>query len=171
MLDWIKDYQFENDTFPLINQIKEANPDILVVTRHFPLHFHPHARAAAHAAEAAGQQGKFEEMVTMQFEGQKLWSGLGAGAADDVFEQYGEDLGLDMDAFNTYRNSDEARAKVTRDYQSGIAAGVNSTPTFMLQGRSIRASSVTEFQAQIDAAKELAVQVTEGSSSTEPVAE
>ena len=138
---------------PIMDEVKAANKDIAIVTRHFPLYFHQNARAAGHALEAAAQQGKFEEMTTMMFNGQQLWSGLGAGGADDVFVSYATELALDMDAFNTYRNSDEARAKVTRDYDGGVAAGVNSTPTFLLQGRKIRASSPAEFQQLIDAAK------------------
>jgi len=52
---------------PIVDQVKAANPDIAIVTRHFPLHFHRNARAAAAAVEAAAQQGEFEGMVSKQF--------------------------------------------------------------------------------------------------------
>ncbi len=138
---------------PIMNQVKAANPDIAVVTRHFPLHFHRNARMAGAAAEAAGAQGQFDQMVEKQFEEQTLWSGLGTGAASDIFERYAQELGLDIDAFNAYRSSDVALNKVSQDFNGGTAIGVNSTPTFMLQGEKIRASSVQEFQELIDAAK------------------
>jgi len=137
---------------PVVDQVKAANPNVAIVTRHFPLYFHRNARAAGAAAEAAGQQDKFNDMVGKMFEGQVLWSGLGAGAADDVFVRYAEELDLDMEAFNTYRASDEAQAKVSRDYDGGIAAGVNSTPTFLFRGQRVAPRSVEEFQGLIDAA-------------------
>ena len=142
---------------PIIDEVKAANPDIAIVTRHFPLAFHRNARAAAGAAEAAANQGQFEQMVTKLFEGQALWSPLGAGAADDVFERYAQELGLDMDAFNSDRNSSVARAKVEADYSGGLAAGVNSTPTFLLQGQRVQPRSAAEFQTIIDEAWSLAV--------------
>ncbi len=143
---------------PIMDQVKAANEDIAIVTRHFPLPFHRNARIAGAAAEAAGQQGKFSQMVSMQFEGQQLWSALGAGAASDIFESYAVELGLDIDAFNEYRISDMATSKVSNDYNGGVAAGVNSTPTFMLQGQKIQARSVEEFQQLIDVAKQQAVE-------------
>ncbi len=138
---------------PVINQIKEANKEnIAVVTRHFPLHFHLNARAAAYAAEAAGQQGKFEEMLDKQFAGQQTWSRAGAAAAETIFEQYATELELDIAAFREYRDSDAARNKVEEDINGGIAAGVNSTPSFFLQGEKMNnPRSIEDFQTLIDA--------------------
>lgn len=60
---------------PVVKQILEENKgNINFVYRHFPLSQHKNARIAAEAAEAAGEQGKFFEMVSKLFENQNKWS-------------------------------------------------------------------------------------------------
>lgn len=53
-----------------IDQLRLAYPaDVRVVFKHYPLSFHAHARAAAIAAECAGEQGRFWEMHDAIFQG------------------------------------------------------------------------------------------------------
>ncbi len=55
-------------------ELVAANPEtVAFVYRHFPLPMHAHARSAAKAAEAAGNQGKFWEMHDLIFEKQSEW--------------------------------------------------------------------------------------------------
>jgi protein-disulfide isomerase len=44
-------------------------------------------------------------------------------------------LELDLDRFERDRRSDEVAARVRRDFQSGVRAGVVTTPTVFASGR------------------------------------
>jgi protein-disulfide isomerase len=99
------------------------------VFRHFPVTSkHPRARVLAAAAHAAGLQGRFWEMHDSLLEDQ--------GHLDDphLWER-AERFGLDLERFEADRRSEEARARIERDFNGGIRAGVTTTPTQFLAGR------------------------------------
>jgi protein-disulfide isomerase len=119
--------------YPLLKAlVEEFGSEMQFVYRHFPLPQHQHAELAGRAAEAAGQQGKFWEMHDLIFENQTSWANL--RNTEEVFTQYAVQLGLDMEKFKTDLDSKELKEKVRRDYSSGLSSGVNSTPTFFLNG-------------------------------------
>lgn len=90
--------------------------------RHFPVASkHPRAPALHAAAEAAGAQGRFFEMVDSLY--------ADRGRVDDPhLWQRAERLGLDLERFEADRRSAAVAARVRRDFESGIRAGVTSTP-------------------------------------------
>jgi protein-disulfide isomerase len=90
--------------------------------RHFPLASkHPRAPALHAAAEAAGNQGRFFELVDSIYADQ--------GHIDDPhLWSRAEELGLDLARFEADRRSDQIAARVRRDFESGIRAGVSATP-------------------------------------------
>ena len=100
--------------------------------RHFPLPQHKNAKLAATVAEAAGKQDKFWEMHDLIFQNQSDWSEEKNAAI--IFAQYAQDLQLDLAKFQTDIASEEIKAKIENDSKSGTRAGVNSTPTFFLNG-------------------------------------
>jgi protein-disulfide isomerase len=93
-----------------------------VAFRHFPVASkHPRSPALHAAAEAAGRQGRFFEMVDSLY--------ADPGHTDDPhLWQRAERLGLDLDRFESDRRSEEVAARVRRDFESGIRAGVTATP-------------------------------------------
>jgi len=93
-----------------------------LVFRHFPVASkHPRSPALHAAAEAAGRQGRFFEMVDSLYEDR--------GRVDDPhLWQRVEQLGLDLGRFEADRRSVEVEARIRRDFESGIRAGVTSTP-------------------------------------------
>jgi protein-disulfide isomerase len=102
---------------------------LTVVFRHFPVRTsHPRAWAAACAAEAAGLQGRFWEMHDALFADQgrledpHLWARASA-------------LGLDLEQFDRDRRGDDVADRVRRDFQTGVRAGVITTPTLFAGGR------------------------------------
>ena len=97
--------------------------------RHFPSRSrHPRAWAAACAAEAAGAQGRFWEMHDLLFSDQ-------GRLEDPHLWDRARKLGLDLDRFEVERRSDAVRARVRRDFESGVRAGVVTTPTLFAAGR------------------------------------
>jgi protein-disulfide isomerase len=73
------------------------------------------------AAEAAGAQGHFFEMVD------SLYAERGRVDDPHLWER-AERLGLDLERFEAERRAEETRLRVRRDFESGIRAGVATTP-------------------------------------------
>lgn len=105
------------------------------VYRHFPLPQHANAMTSAYAAEASGKQGKFFEMGDLLFDTQDQWKNL--GNPSDFFMKLAEQLKLDTIKFKSDMDSNEVKQKVDSDLASGNNAGVNSTPTFYLNGKKL----------------------------------
>jgi protein-disulfide isomerase len=138
--------------FSVLNEVKKAYGDNISFTyRHYPLRqIHEHAQLAGQAAEAAGVQGKFWEMHDLLFEKQNEWSN--GTFQKRKFIGYAEDLGLNTEQFEEDLNSSESKQKVNAGYNSGIRAGVNSTPSFFLNGQRIRPGGTPQsFNDLIDA--------------------
>jgi protein-disulfide isomerase len=96
--------------------------------RHFPVRSsHPRAWPAACAAEAAGLQGRFWEMHDLLFADQ-------GRLEDPHLWQRARELGLDLERFDADRRSEPVRDRVRRDFESGIRAGVVTTPTLWAGG-------------------------------------
>ncbi len=97
--------------------------------RHFPLTgIHPHAFAAAAAAEAAGRQDRFWDMHELLFHRQKALE-------DADLRGYAAQLGLDMAAFDRDRDSVTVAGRIRRDVDSGLTSGqVLGTPTLFIDG-------------------------------------
>ena len=93
------------------------------VFRHFPVRSsHPRAWPAACAAEAAALQGRFWEMHDSLFADQ-------ARLEDPHLWERARVIGLDIERFEADRRSDAVLARVRADFESGIRAGVVTTPT------------------------------------------
>lgn len=119
----------------VLNQIMSEYGDRMTfVYRHFPLRsIHPNADEGAWAAEAAGKQGKFFEMVNVLFANQTSWESLGNPL--ETFTGYAQNLGLNTEQFVTDYKSGDVRDAVNADYKSAIAAGLSSTPSFFVNGQ------------------------------------
>ena len=119
---------------PLVKALKdEFGEKVAFGFRHFPLsQSHPNAKTAARAAEAAGLQGKFWEMHDLLFERQAEWAPKPNPKA--TFISYANELGINTNQFETDIDRDDLDTKINAHYQTGIASGVNATPTFFLNG-------------------------------------
>jgi len=93
-----------------------------IAFRHFPVASkHPRSPALHAAAEAAGAQGRFFEMVDSLY--------ADRGRVDDPhLWRRAERFGLDLERFEADRRSEAVQARVRRDFESGIRAGVTATP-------------------------------------------
>ena len=94
----------------------------MIVFRHFPVSSkHPRSPALHAAAEAAGQQGHFFAMVDALYADR-------SHVDDPHLWRRVELLGLDLERFEADRRSEAISARVRRDFESGIRAGVTGTP-------------------------------------------
>ncbi len=123
--------------------------ELLVVRRHLPItSVHPNAFVAAVAAEAAGRQGKFEEMVDLMFENQDEW-----GPSSDpqsFFEDFSGQLDLDLTQFRNDQADPALTARVQRDADAADRLGADATPTFYLNGELVDTADATDdFEAVI----------------------
>lgn len=118
--------------------------EIKFVYRDFPLeHTHPNAVIAAEAANCAGDQDKYWEMHDLLFPNQ---TSLGM----DSLISYGQYLELNIEKFTTCLVEEKYKDEVYNDYEAGLAYGVNSTPTFFINGHSIVGANEAEIRNKID---------------------
>ena len=126
------DYEcpYSRQAFRAIQRVEQqASGGIRFAFRHFPLvEIHPHALAAAAAAEAAALQGRFWELHELLFHRQKALE-------DDDLRRYAADVELDVARFDRDRVSARVLRRVSRDVESGKASGdVHGTPTLFIDG-------------------------------------
>ena len=126
------DYEcpYSRQAFRAIERVgQEPGSGVRFCFRHFPLTgIHPHALAAAAAAEAAARQGRFWDMHALLFHRQKALE-------DGDLRRYAAQLGLDVAAFDRDRASIGVADRIRRDIGSGLASGqVAGTPTRFIDG-------------------------------------
>ncbi len=104
---------------------------------------------AAEASECAADQNAFWEYHDLLFEQQ---SGENQGAfAKDKLKQFAADMKLDTKAFNECLDSGKYTQMVKDLTQTANSLGVQSTPTFVVNGRAIiGAQSYEVFQQTIE---------------------
>ncbi len=137
---------------PIVEEVLSTHKDTLSFTyRHFHLPGHKNAELAARVAEAAGAQGKFWEMSALIFDGQSAWSGENTSGAKKIFTDYATELKLDIAKWETDLDSPAVKNKVANDKRTGDRSGVNSTPSFYLNGKKIQnPRSVDAFKTLIE---------------------
>jgi protein-disulfide isomerase len=124
---------------------------IRLVYRDFPLTgIHPDAFPAAEAAQCANAQNAFWPYHDKLFSSENL--------GDSVYKQYAQDLSLDLTKFNDCLTNHTFQAYVQANSDFAAKTGVNSTPTFFINGLAvIGAQPLSVFKQVID--KELAGQI------------
>ncbi len=140
--------------FPIVQQVKEKYGDqITFQFRNFPLsEIHPNAVIAARASVAADKQGKFWEFHDLLYQNQSTWSS--SKSPETFFENYAEQVGLDVAQFKTDLASTETNNIVQADRADAQKQGFTGTPTFVLDGKKLdpNPSSLEAFSAKIDEA-------------------
>jgi protein-disulfide isomerase len=102
-----------------------------LVVRHFPVAAkHPRSPALHAAAEAAGAQDAFFEMFESLLAEQ-------ARVDDPHIWERARRLGLDLKRFEADRRSAPTLARVRRDTESGLAAGIADTLALFRAGREV----------------------------------
>ena len=118
----------------LLRQIeKKFGKQVRIVFKHFPLPFHRKARGAANAAMCAHEQDKkaFWKLHDMMFGRPEQLDAKG-------LEKMAKKVGLDMKKFQKCAKENKYGAFVQKDIDQGKSLGVQSTPTFFINGRIVK---------------------------------
>jgi protein-disulfide isomerase len=119
-------------------EVRLKQRQLRVAFRHFPVKSsHPRAWAAACAAEAAALQSRFWEMHDALFADQ-------GRLEDPHLWERAQAIGLDLDRFDADRRGERVAARVKRDFQSGVRAGVVTTPALFAAGRHLAGRNAIE---------------------------
>lgn len=134
--------------YPLVNRLMaEYDGQVRLVVRYVPLH--ANSMLAAAALEAAGEQGRYWEMLDALFVNQPVW-GDHQNPRPDLIPEYARQLGLDMAAFQASYGGIKHRAKVERDRADAQQLGVRGTPSFFVNGRPLERLGYEPLKARVD---------------------
>jgi protein-disulfide isomerase len=135
---------------PVVKQVlKDYKDQVNLVWRNFPLVQHANALVSAEAAEAAGAQGKFWEMHDKLYDTQKSWAE--SSKPIEIFVEYAKELGLDTAKFESEITENKYKDKINNDLVDGKVIGINSTPTFFINGKRMPGiPTYADFKTEID---------------------
>jgi protein-disulfide isomerase len=112
--------------------LRELGDDVRFVFRNFPLNeAHPHAQAAAEAAESVAVRGGEDAFWVMH---DLIYENQDALQHDDLIE-YAAAADVNPRDVADDLATGAMRERVRRDFRSGVRSGVNGTPTFFVNGR------------------------------------
>jgi protein-disulfide isomerase len=118
--------------------------NVRLVYKDYPLPNHPHAQKAAEGARCAGEQDKYWEMHD------KMFVDL-SQLAVPALKKHAAAIGLDQAKFDQCLDSGRFAQAVAADAAQGEKLGVNSTPSFFINGRPlVGAQPFDAFKTVID---------------------
>ncbi len=145
--------KFFTEIEPKIRDLYIKTGKAKMVFRDFPF-LGDESDLAAQGAACAGAQGKFwsyhDALYRAEIADGKENSGNITGA---FLKSLADQLDLDASRFASCLDSGKYEAKVKKDYDDGVAAGVKGTPTTFVNGKELTgAVPFTDFQAAIEEA-------------------
>lgn len=140
---------------PMVKKLASEFPQVRFVYRYMPLH--GNAKMAASYIEAAGEQGKYWEMLDIMLAKQSEWGEIHGAApppnrppAAVTFEKFATELGLNVQQLKSSASDPKHAAKADRDLADGRALGVRATPTFFVNGRQLMRLSENDLRWMIN---------------------
>ena len=142
--------RFARETLPQLEAAYISGGQVRFVFNHFAFLGEESVRAAE-AAECAAEQGRVWDFMDTLWANQR---GENRGAfADRYLKSFAGGLGLDALSFNSCLDTRRYRAAVLQETQAGRERGVNSTPSFFVNGKLVSGAQPFEvFQQEIEAA-------------------
>jgi protein-disulfide isomerase len=125
--------QWHDESFKAVYDEYVRPGKIKVAYVNYPLAQHQHAMATAEAAMCASAQGKFWQYHEALFATQKEWESLPTPAA--VLDSIAGAVGLDKAAWKQCVQSGKLKPLIMADRDRAAAAGVQSTPSFLIGDR------------------------------------
>ncbi|MGH2380580.1 MAG: thioredoxin domain-containing protein [Candidatus Limnocylindria bacterium] len=119
---------------PVLSRLVDEG-SISLTYRYFPLaSIHRNATAAAEAAHAAAEQGRFWEFHDALFARQKAWAELPATGAAAAFEAIATEIGLDVARWRADAVSPSVSDVIRADLRSAEELQLSGTPTIFIDG-------------------------------------
>lgn len=135
----------------LVSSVVDQYPEqVRLVFRNFPLDsIHPYTRRVAEAAVAMNTFDKFWEYSTTLFDQQSTWSEVGSVAElDEMLTKYAIDLGVEEASFSAQLANEATGQVVANDLRLANQLGLNSTPTFFVNGKQVSAQQLSQAVAE-----------------------
>lgn len=131
--------------------LEEYKGKIKVAYKQYPLPSHNWARPASIASLCAYEQGNdhFWKFHDLLFQNQHE---INADNANAKFAEFAKKLGLNEKKFEACLTSPETEKRLNEEIQEAQSLGVNSTPTFVVNGQIVRGASYEGIKAAIDSA-------------------
>lgn len=122
-----------------------------------PLPQHLHSYPASHAAACADEQGRFWEMHDQLYANQERWATRRVNNPRTIFRDLARGIGLDVRQWEQCYDSQKYQQRIDANHAESVRLGVNSTPTFIINGQVLRgALSYDQLNAAVTAAAERA---------------
>lgn len=122
---------------------KQYGESVRIVFKHLPLEIHPEARLAAEASLCAREQGNFRELHDWLFENPRRIQVA-------TMKEVAPSLGLDAEELEKCVQGNRYSDEVAEHMAQAEELGVNSTPTFFVNGRKMSERSYEAFSRLID---------------------
>ena len=123
--------------------VQSYGRDVRLVFKHLPSEGHRNSLPAARAAYCAAEQDRFWQFHDGLFASKNL--------SPPVFMQIATDLGLGLPKFQACLSSEHSRAAIVKDIETAILFRIDSTPSFIVNGKLIQgALSFADFQKIIE---------------------
>jgi protein-disulfide isomerase len=129
---------------PVLKEVLRLYPNqVRLDFKHLPLEQHPLAAISAQAAFCGAQQGAFWQFHDAFFSSDEL--------TRELLDVTATKSGLNLDLFRKCLASSESRIAVNADLREAKRFGIDSTPTFLINGRVLRgAVGLEQFRVAID---------------------
>ena len=142
---------WHDSTYPALQREYVQTGKARLAYVNFPLPSHRHAWPAAEAAMCSGVQGKFWSMHDKVFSTQNVWVALDDPAP--YFDSLATSVGVDAARMRACVTAHATRALIQADLDRVTAAGINSTPNFIIGDQRLEgAQPIEAFRQAIDAA-------------------
>ena len=128
--------------------VAEYSNRVHFVVRYMPLH--KNSLYASAALEEARELGKFNEALDILFEKQPEW-GSHRNPKPELIPTYLEPLGIPRQKLERSYLIQKHGARIKRDEDDGVRAGVTGTPSFFVNGRKVQTLSEEALRRAIEA--------------------
>lgn len=143
--------QWHDETLEAVRAEYVKTGKVRMAYINYPLGNHQHAWPTATAAMCAAEQSKFWQYHDAVFATQQKWAAMPSAAA--LLDSLAGSVGVGMRQWRECVASDRMRAVIRSDKSRAEAAGVNSTPTFLIGDRGLSgARTIAELRPVIDSA-------------------